>query len=143
MAKALLMLPWESSIVFDRVRASSCYLTSSAELKYSEKCRKLLDWPQSISPLKATACPLPAVSNLQHMGMQVSALSLAKGATKCPLSCLLGVMDGHGGDGASSFVSNHLHHLVNKGCIHQYKLKHEDDISMLPMIPNSLGVPIS
>lgn len=51
-----------------------------------------------------------------HTDLQVSALKLAPPATRGPLACLYGVMDGHGGDGASNFVSNHLHHLV---CMHE------------------------
>lgn len=44
--------------------------------------------------------------------LQVSALKLAPTGTRGPLACLFGVFDGHGGDGASKFVANHLHHLV-------------------------------
>lgn len=44
--------------------------------------------------------------------LQVSALKLAPTGTRGPLAALFGVFDGHGGDGASKFVANHLHHLV-------------------------------
>lgn len=47
------------------------------------------------------------------MGRQVSVLKLAPTGTRGPLACLFGVFDGHGGDGASKFVANHLHHLVS------------------------------
>lgn len=47
---------------------------------------------------------------------QVSALKLAPPSTRGPLACVYGVLDGHGGDGASNFVSNHLHHLVRATC---------------------------
>ncbi|CAN0371238.1 unnamed protein product [Ectocarpus sp. 8 AP-2014] len=43
----------------------------------------------------------------------VSVLKLAPTGTRGPLACLFGVFDGHGGDGASKFVANHLHHLVS------------------------------
>ena len=43
----------------------------------------------------------------------MSALKLAPAGTRGPLACLFGVFDGHGGDGASKFVANHLHHLVS------------------------------
>lgn len=42
----------------------------------------------------------------------MSELNLAPQGTRGPLACLYGVFDGHGGDGASKFVANHLHHLV-------------------------------
>lgn len=45
--------------------------------------------------------------------LQVSALKLAPTGTRGPLASLFGVFDGHGGDGASKFVANHLHHLVS------------------------------
>lgn len=45
---------------------------------------------------------------------QVSVLKLAPVGTRGPLACLFGVFDGHGGDGASKFVANHLHHLVRE-----------------------------
>lgn len=57
--------------------------------------------------------------------LQVSALKLAPRTTRGPLACLYAVMDGHGGDGASSFVSNHLHHLVCKHEIERDREKEE------------------
>lgn len=54
------------------------------------------------------------------VGWQVSVLKLAPAGTRGPLACLFGVFDGHGGDGASKFVANHLHHLVR-----QQKLSHK------------------
>lgn len=42
----------------------------------------------------------------------VSALKLAPTGTRGPVASLFGVFDGHGGDGASKFVANHLHHLI-------------------------------
>lgn len=51
---------------------------------------------------------------------QVSVLKLAPAGTTGPLACLFGVFDGHGGDGASKFVANHLHHLVR-----EHKVTHE------------------
>ncbi|CAM9672433.1 unnamed protein product [Ascophyllum nodosum] len=44
----------------------------------------------------------------------VSELNLAPRGTRGPLACLYGVFDGHGGEGASNFVSNHLHHLIGR-----------------------------
>lgn len=49
----------------------------------------------------------------------VSALKLAPRTTRGPLACLYAVMDGHGGDGASSFVSNHLHHLIGQSAFYE------------------------
>lgn len=43
----------------------------------------------------------------------MSALKLAPTGTRGPVASLFGVFDGHGGDGASKFVANHLHHLVS------------------------------
>ncbi|CAM9474322.1 unnamed protein product [Pylaiella littoralis] len=49
----------------------------------------------------------------------VSVLKLAPAGTKGPLACLFGVFDGHGGNGASKFVSNHLHHLIGRSAFYE------------------------
>ena len=57
--------------------------------------------------------PLSVASFFYYI-RQVSVLKLAPAGTRGPLACLFGVFDGHGGDGASKFVANHLHHLVRR-----------------------------
>eukprot|EP00752_Nemacystus_decipiens_P006440 g5800.t1 len=49
----------------------------------------------------------------------VSVLKLAPAGTRGPLACLFGVFDGHGGDGASKFVANHLHHLIGRSAFYE------------------------
>ncbi|CAM9113467.1 unnamed protein product [Ectocarpus sp. 13 AM-2016] len=49
----------------------------------------------------------------------VSVLKLAPMGTRGPLACLFGVFDGHGGDGASKFVANHLHHLIGRSAFYE------------------------
>lgn len=80
--------------------------TSSCRERCPEHCCLGVLVPGGHSPVRRAR---PSTHGL----IQVSTLKLAQGVTNYPLSCVLGVADGHGGDGASTFVSSNLHQMVS------------------------------